>query len=261
MRRTLDKSLPVPMLAPVGAGMLAMTLIATIVVTLGLAVLASNAAIAGDVEGQIKFSGSFGEPPERSQGFVERIANPIRPVRSFDPSPYLIVVFEGEAGDSEESPRRTASYNVLGTAFAFEILPVQVNTRVEIDNQGPTLVTLTAPDYPDLFGDTELGPKQVAPLQLAEPEQVVVIRSTTGPYPVGRIVAFRSRYFARVNRRGRFSIDNVPEGTWKVRLWYLDGWVDGIEKTVVVTRRRAEVSLPAISPNKLPKPGATTGTK
>ena len=227
----------------------------TAIVTLGFALLASHPAIAGSVRGQIKFSGSFGDPPKRSQGFVDRIANPIRPVRSFDPSPYLVVVFEAETEEQDDSSRRTATYKVLGTTFAAEILPVQVNTRVEIDNQGPTAVTLSAPDHPDLLGETELGPNQTAPLQITEPERVVVIRATTRPYPVGRIVAFRSRYFAQVDRRGQFSIDDIPEGTWKARLWYRDGWVDGVEKTFTVTRKRGEVEL-RVSPGKLPKPGA-----
>ena len=214
----------------------------------------ANLAMAGEVRGQIKFDGSFGEPPERTQGFVPRIANPIRPVQPFDPTPYLVVVLEGGPDDDEakNSSSSRVEYGLLGESFEVPLLAVSVGTEVRIRNLGPRKVVLSAPDFPDLVDQAALDPRQTTAFKVAKASEVIVVGAPARPHPEGRIVGFASRYFAMVDTRGRFAIDKVPEGTWKVRLWYRDGWVKGVEDSVTVSRRGGEVTL-RVAPNQLAK--------
>ena len=215
-----------------------------------------HTADAGSVKGQIKVDGKFGEAPERSQGFVPRIANPIQPVKRFDPTPYFVVVLEreGESNEDGNPPAERVSYDLLGESFEVPLLPVVVGSQIEIRNRGPAKAKISAPDYPDVLDEVSLDPKQTVRLKVDAPHQTIVISSPGAPHPQGRIVGFPNRYFAAVDRRGRFTISNVPEGTWKARLWYRDGWVEGVEGTVAVTRRRGELTL-QVSPKQIPQPG------
>ena len=64
-------------------------------------------------------------------------------------------------------------------------------------------------------------------------------------------MAFPSRYFVPVNRRGKFEFKDVPEGNWKVRIWYRDGWLDAPEQSVEVEKRRTADVAVTISPDKV----------
>ena len=214
-----------------------------------------STASAGELRGQIKFDGQFGEAPKRNKGFIGRIANPIRPVQQFKPHGYLIVVLEGgPEEEGEQSPPRRVNYDLVGESFEVPILPVIVKTTVEVENKRHTAVTLSAPDYPDLVDNLTLDPKKSFPLKVESAYEVIVIKAPGMPHPEGRVVAFPTKYFARVDRRGRFTIKDVPEGTWKVRLWYLDGWVEGVEESVSVSKKRGEVTL-KVKTKQIPKPG------
>ena len=49
---------------------------------------------------------------------------------------------------------------------------------------------------------------------------------------------------------GKFEIEGVPPGKWKLRLWYRDGWVETTDKTVEVAAKKT-AKVPAIT---LPAP-------
>ncbi|MCG8425231.1 MAG: hypothetical protein MJE77_45705 [Proteobacteria bacterium] len=227
-----------------------------VVAALGVLVVSVPTALAGFVRGQVKFDGQFGKPPKRNQGFIARIANPIRPVKQFDPRPYLVVVLEGGpvVPGAKNPPGRAVSYSLRGEAFSTPILPVVVKTEVEIRNAGPSRSVLSTPGHPDLLDQIVLEPAASNSIKVENPFEAIIIRSPHLPHPEGRVVGFPTRYFARVDRRGRFYISNVPEGTWKMRLWYRDGWVEGVEQTVVVTRaRRRPETVLRVRPNQIPK--------
>ncbi|MEM9490122.1 MAG: hypothetical protein AAGC55_13320 [Myxococcota bacterium] len=222
---------------------------------MGALLMSSGQAMAGEVRGQIKYDGRPGAPTMRTQGFVERIANPLRPIKRFDPRPYMIVVFEGGPADEQAAspPTRPVPYDLLGESFGTPVLPVVRGSKVEIHNRGHWDKVITALGRDD-FQDKVIRPGESEELVIAEVYKPVVLRAPTMSHPRGTIVAFPNRYFTTVDRRGRFELDGLPEGTWKVRLWYNDGWVDGVAANVQVGRRRAgEVTL-RVSVDKLTQP-------
>lgn len=223
---------------------------------LGMVTFTANLAHAGDVEGKLVFKPKLGEPPPRNQGFIKRIANPQRPVRSFNPRPYMIAVLDGGEVDDEakKAPGGRIRYHLEGQSFDRALLPVIVGSRVELVNNTEAEATLFTPDSPAIADGHTLNPRGMHDFKVSEAGSVVVIRSQDHNHIEGRVVAFPHRYFAPVDRRGQFEIKDVPEGKWTVKVWYRDGWLDGVSAELDVDKRRGgEVDI-TISPDKV-KPG------
>jgi hypothetical protein len=215
--------------------------------------LPAGTARAGDVKGEVQFEPrQLGSPPVRNQGFIERIENPLRPIQAFDPRPHLVVVLdEGPVDEAAtQAPAAPVAYTLVGESFDAPLMPVVAKTRVELRNGSPRQVVLFTPDDPDLVDSVALKPKGFHEFQIARPGQVVLIRSQDSVHLSGRVVAFPHRYFAAVDARGRFEIKGVPEGTWKARLWYRDGWVEGVEAKVEVGPKSTDLTL-KVSPTKI----------
>ena len=213
----------------------------------GFAIMpASNA---GTVSGVVRRSPSgYGPPVAQTQGFVERRRTPLKKPDSFDPFPYLIVVMEGAPSAKRTSvPREPVSWKLIGASFAVPLLPIRVGREVEIRNVGRSSPQLRSPEEPDLLPPGPINPNGVRPFVLKEPYRSLRIRSHHAAHIFGRVVAFPHPYFSRVNRDGGFEIPNVPAGTWKLRVWYQDGWLDVTSVVEVVAQRaiqRESITLP-----------------
>jgi hypothetical protein len=218
----------------------------TALLVASLCALGAGAAQAGEVAGTIEFKPNrLGKPPERNQGFLPRIENPLRPVKRFDPLPWLVVVLEGgPVSDADRVPAEQAVvYELLGASFAVPILPVLVGAQVEIKNRSHDTPTLMTPDAPGVLDGVSLAPRGVHAFRVNEPQKPIVIRAQGSPHLQGVVVAFPHRYFARVDERGGFEIRDVPPGEWTARVWYRDGWLEGVSQRVQVGPKRVVVTV------------------
>lgn len=216
------------------------------IVAASLLCLAGVTAHAGTVTGTVQIEPNrLGKPPARNQGFLPRIENPLRPVKRFDPrSAFVVVLEDGPVSDEDRVPPNQAMrYELLGASFAVPVLPVLAGAQVELKNRGFDTPTLMAPDAPGVLDPVELRPNGVHAFRVPEPLQPVVIRAQGSPHLQGTVVAFPHRYFAIVDERGRFEIPNVPPGSWRARVWYREGWLEGVEERIEVSARRASVTI------------------
>lgn len=214
---------------------------------------ASGLAHAGDVEGKVVFKpNKLGKPPVRNKGFLARIENPLRPIRKFNPRPYMFVVLDGQVDDeAKKPPGGKIRYYLQGQSFNRPILPVIVNTRVELVNSTSREATLFTPDSDAIADAHTFNPRGMFDFKVTEAGSVIVIRSQDETHIEGRVVGFPHRYYAPVNSRGKFEIKDVPEGTFKIKVWYRNGWLEGVEASVEVDKRRGgEVDL-TIAPDKI----------
>lgn len=208
--------------------------------------LTASAAHAGTVAGSIQFEPNrLGKPPERNQGFLPRIENPLRPVKRFDPLPGFVVVLEGgPVSDSDRVPSEQAVvYELLGASFEAPILPVLAGAQVELKNRSFDTPTLVTPDAPGVLDGVSLAPRAVHAFRVTEPLKPITIRAQGSPHLQGTVVAFPHRYFARVDERGNFEIPDVPPGEWTVRVWYRGGWLEDVAKRVQVGPKRVGVTV------------------
>jgi hypothetical protein len=215
------------------------------------AILAPAAARAdtGTVSGTVQLAdpAKRGEPPIRSEGFVRRARNALKAPRPFDPTPHLIVVLEGASAAPEDTvaPDRPVRYTIVGESFDAPILPVVVGSVVEVKNSGRNSPRLYSPGHENFVPGDPVNPKGERKTKKVDtPAVSYELRDRDSAHLSGRIVGFPHRYFALVGPGGKFEIKDVATGSWKVRVWYADGWLDAPpQKIEVEARREAKVKI------------------
>jgi hypothetical protein len=195
----------------------------------------------GNVEGKVALPAKIGSPPARGQGFVPRMPNPITETRKYDPRPEMVVVLVGGevAAEDQTAPSEPRRYTLSGESFERLVLPTQVGQLVEIKNLGRSAPILHSPDS-DLLASETLNPSGVRGVTVKTPHQPVVIRAVDSLHLRTQVVAFPHPYFAAIDDKGEFRIEGVPAGRWTLRIWYRDGWLEGVSETLDVSARRTE---------------------
>ncbi len=215
--------------------------------------IAIGAPDGGTVSGVIKLPSPSdrGEPPKRNSGFTERIANPLKPPKAFDPLPHIIVVLEGGvAADEDTKPSgRPAVYRLIGESFESPVMPVLAGSTVEIENEGKNSPRIYSPEDDKILDGESIGPRKKRAIKSFGPAyKVAELRDHDSAHLSGRLIAMPHTYFSRVKDDGKFEIEGVPAGAWKVKLWYSTGWLELPESSVVVVAKRsvdASITLPA----------------
>ena len=206
----------------------------------GLAFTAVLAAMAptsfaqpsGTVTGKIAFRGEA-PGPDGPVGFLPAAANPFLTATSSSVFDQIVVVIDGAAlsGTADKKP---VLFNLLGEGFEERIFPVIAGSQVEIRNSGPKAPALKSPSNPSLFSGVPINPMERKYIRVSDAEKAILITDPNSAHLESRVVGFKSRFFSNVRAGGSFTIRNVPVGTWKVRIWYKDGWIDAATATVKV---------------------------
>ncbi|HTM20733.1 MAG TPA: hypothetical protein VL172_09505, partial [Kofleriaceae bacterium] len=115
---------------------------------------------------------------------------------------------------------------LLVDGFIDQTVAVSAGTDVDIENMVNTVATprLYSPGDANLFKDVTLAPGAIRTIKPAAANKVYEVYNRDTGHRVGRIIAFPDRYAAAM-RDGKFTIKDVPEGTWKVRIWHGTGFV------------------------------------
>jgi len=219
----------------------------------------------GEVTGTIKLPdpSSRGEPPERNNGFLPRMSNPIIAPIKYDPLPWLVVVLEPKddlSADQKEPPKVPSTYALIGESFATPIFAVAAGGEVSIKNKSDDARRLFSPTDSGLLDGDTINPNGDRVTKLTTPYKVIELRDPESPHLSGSLVAFPLRYFSLVDESGRFSIDDVPAGRWQVRLWYRNGWLKMRQESITVAPKRGakvDLDMPAII--EVVAPGAGEG--
>lgn len=157
----------------------------------------------------------------------------------------MAVVLEGAPGGSG---RADVEYPIAGASFASPLQPVQADVPFEIPNRSEHAPRLYAVGDPDLVPGDPINPGTSREATAESSYQRIAIRDRETGHIEGAVVAFPHPYFSAVEADGSFEIDNVPEGTYQLRVWYRDGWLDLEPKSVDVPdsgRVSAPVTVPA----------------
>lgn len=240
------------------------TRLVAVVVGLGLVTIAPAGAHAGDLSGTVVVSKKVQKPPVRSRGFVDRTPNPIMPVRAYDPLPEIVVVLEGgPVGPSETEPDRTGvKWQLLGHRFDVPVLPIVIGTEVDLKNAGLDSPVLYSPQSEKLLRADTVNPGGVRTLTIDTAKKAFEVRAKNVSHIVGRVVGFEHRLFSRVDADGKFEIKNVPEGTWTVRVWHVNGFLPSVNPSVEVGRRDKKMDEIKLPPGLDPDgPGASAGAE
>ena len=229
-------------------------LVTALIVLISMSVFTPDSALAapkgGSVTGTVGLGKAKRKRPKASEGFVKRRENVVAPAKPFDPRDEIIVVLvDGKvAEEDKEAPRQGARYDLLGESFAIPLKAIQLGTDIDIKNLGINTPVLYSPDNDALLDADPVQPKATRSVTVKTAFKTFRIMDRDSAHLIGRVVAFPHPYFSRVVN-GKYEIKGVPAGTWKLRLWYRDGWVKGADKTVEVIARKARkvnaIALPA----------------
>jgi len=221
--------------------------IAGFISLLALASAARAAGAGATVQGVVIPPPKVEAPAAPRLGFLDRIEDPIVELRQHDPFPDCFIFLEGgpAAGDASTPPRSSVVWQLDTNSFSPALLPVVSGTSIEIANVGRETHLLVAAEKPDLLPKDPIGPTGSSkPIVISAQEGPVVVESRSSPHLRGRVVPLPTRYFARLDRNGRFKIENVPSGRWTVKLWYRDGWANLRGRTVDVPTKDVKIDLP-----------------
>ncbi|HTJ43400.1 MAG TPA: hypothetical protein VL463_14950 [Kofleriaceae bacterium] len=221
-------------------------------------IAAAATARAGNVSGKLDLPPS-GAPPLRDPGFLDRVENPHMPVKTIDPTPLMVVVLEPAAPPSEGASPSQVTWDLLGASFAKPLLPVVAGTEVTIANcRACRPASLFVDGAPDAIAKGVLNPKGTKQLKTSKPG-VLVVKDDELPSLIGRVAVFSSPYFAQPDPSGKFEIKDVPNGSYTVKVWYLDHFVERGNETINVEgKHSAEVPTVRV-PTGFPGPGGAGG--
>ncbi len=205
--------------------------------------------LAGNVSGRIELPPPPERPPVMSKGFLDRVENPLAPVKPPAVAPHLLVVLEGDA--KPESPAQV-SWDLVGESFARPVIGVPVGAEVVIKNVSKTARSLVAAEDPKLIPSGPInptGPKSFRPTEA----NIYTIGDRDAPHLKGTVVVVNTKYIATVDATGKFDFGDVPEGSYKLRVFFKSGWLDRPDDAVnVPAKGKHEVSakIPAGYPLK-----------
>jgi hypothetical protein len=187
------------------------------------AAIAAGAALAAPARGGIVV-GKLDLPPapERgpviARGFVDRVENPLADIRKPTIAPYLIVALEGDAR-SEAAPAQV-NWDLVGESFVRPVIAVPVGAEVVIKNQTKVARTIAAVEDAKLIVGP-LNPTGTKSFRAAQPA-IYTIADRDAPHLRGKIVVVPTLHVATVDEAGRFEMTDVPDGNYKLKVFYYD---------------------------------------
>ena len=216
------------------------------VVVFGSVLVASGLAgpaLAGSVGGTLELPVNPERPAAATRGFLDRVENPLAPARTFALTPHLLVALEGAA-------RPTASqvtWDLVGESFARPVIGASVGGEVVIKNLSRQARTLVAAQDPNLIAAGPINPTGPKSFRASEPK-VYTIADKDAPHLMGTVVVVDG-FVATVDDGGKFEFPDVPEGTYKLKVFFKDAWLDVTADVQVSAKGKTEVNpkLPALS--------------
>jgi hypothetical protein len=227
----------------------------------------AGASRAGTVVGKLELPA----PPERgpviAKGFLDRTENPLADIKKVNIAPYFVVALEGEAR-SDTAPAEV-TWELVGESFARPVIAVPVGAQVVIKNTTRIARTIGAREDPKLFTGP-LNPTSTKSFRATQPA-IYTIGDAGAPHLRGKIVVVATPHVASLDDSGRFEMADVPEGSYKLRVFYYDpageahggtsAWLPFTTDVIVASKAKAsrtEVNA-KLPPPPAPSSGPTPG--
>jgi hypothetical protein len=204
-------------------------------------------------------------PPVVAKGFLDRSENPLAEVKKPSLGPYFIVALEG---DGPPTAPAEVTWDIVGESFARPVIGVATGAQVVIHNLTKVPRNLAAAEDPKLI-TAPLNPTGSKSFR-AGPPAVYTIRDQDAPYLRGRVVVVATGHVANVDDAGRFELPDVPDGTYKLRIFYADptgkagGWLATTPEVTVAGKAKSgktEVTAKVTAADLAGTPAAGPGKK
>jgi hypothetical protein len=212
------------------------------------------AAAPASVSGKLELPDKLPErPPAAVKGFLERTENQLAPLKPVTPTTQMIVVLEGD--EKPVSPPQVV-VELLGETFSRKVVAAPAGAEVVIKNLSKTARTLVAAEDPKLIPQGPINPTGPKSFRVADPGKVYSVGDKDAPHLTLKIVTINTPFFAYPDESGRFKIDGVPPGSYKLKVWYGGGWIDRPDDVVEVPAKGGAEVNPKIPAGAFQAPGA-----
>lgn len=204
-------------------------------------VLAAGDASANTVTGKLELPPAPDRGPVTQKGFLDRVDNPLAPVRGVNVTQHIVVVLEQD-GAKVESPAQV-SWDLAGESFSRPVMGAPVGAEVVIKNTSKTARNLVAAEDPKLIPAGPINPTGPKSFRPTEPK-IYTIGDKDAPHLHGTLVVVNTKHIATVDATGKFDFGDVPEGSYKLRVFYRANWIDAPDTAVTVgAKGKTEVSV------------------
>jgi len=187
-------------------------------ITATLLLFNGAAAQAGDIKGTIHAQGAEtdsaddqgGAYASRKYKFAERV--------NYDEMKDFVVSIDGPVDNVERSTNRAVIVTQQNATFNPRILPIAVGTTVEWPNRDDIFHNVFSFSDPKPF-DLGLYKDEMKLITFDQPGRIDVFCSIHKNMHC-IILVLENPFFDQTDDRGRFTIKNVPAGTYKIKAWH-----------------------------------------
>lgn len=132
-----------------------------------------------------------------------------------------VIYIEKIEGKKFKPPSKPAVMDQKNLEFIPHILPILLGTEVEFHNNDDVLHNVYTPDVcPEKF-DLGTYPKGVVKSKTFDkPGCEAVILCNVHPAMEAYVFVVETPYFAKSAKSGNYEIDNVPAGTYTLKVWH-----------------------------------------
>ncbi len=202
-----------------------------------LLLLLAAPASAGTLIGKLELPPAPERGPSATRGFLDRTENPLAPVRGIDVTRQMVIVLEGD--EKPVSPAQV-NWDLLGDSFSHPVAAAPVGAEVVIKNLPKTSHTLIAKEDPKLVSAGPINPGGTKSFRPAEAGKVYTFGDKDAPHIKGVLVVVNTPYIAYPDDGGRFEINDVPAGAYKLRIYYADHWLDATDSVNIAAKGKTD---------------------
>ncbi len=214
----------------------------------------SGPSFAGTVVGKLELPAAPERGPVIAKGFLDRTENPLAEIRKVNLAPYFVVALEGDA--KPDTAPAEVTWDLVGESFARPVVVVPVGAQVVIKNTSQISRTIGAAEDPKLIAGP-LAPTGAKSFRATQPA-IYTIGDADAPHLKGKLVVVATTHVANLDDSGRFEMNEVPDGSYKLRVFYYDpgaersggksDWLPFATDVTVASKGRTEVNakLPAL---------------
>lgn len=196
--------------------------------------LVPSAAGAGTLVGKLELPQAPERPPSGAKGFLERVENQLAPVQAPNVPHQMVIVVEG---DEKPATPPQVTWDLLGNSFSRPVVAAPAGAEVVIKNSSKSAHTLVAKEDPKLVPPGPINPTGPKSFRATDPGKVYTITDPDAPYLQGKLVVVNTQFIGYPDDSGKFQIDDIPPGTYKVKVWYRDGWLERPDDSVTVAAK------------------------
>lgn len=225
-----------------------MSLFRVCIVVFG-SLVAIGPVTAGPVSGKLDLPKELPpREPAATKGFLDRVETPLAQLRPVTVTPHMVVVLEQAEGAQKGTAPAQVIWELVGESFARPVMIAPVGAEVVIKNVSKTARTLVALEDDKLVPSGPINPTGPKSFRVAE-AKVYTIADKDAVHLRATLVTVTSPYVALVDDAGKFELADVPEGNYKLRVFYKTGWLDGTTDVTVGGKGKTEVNpkVPALT--------------